>query len=171
MQDIKFRADIPKRNATIIFTLEDLIMAHLQKELFSIREILIPWLLSGNIPDRYTGQKDNNGVEIYEGDIIIKPANRNRYLEVVFADDIACFEAVHSVGARALSGYVNSDGGVLIIGNRCKNPELLEESKEDKQSLGTVLKAAPVVPWPSKEYLQSIKKIKDWGGDARTPQH
>ena len=78
------------------------------------------------LPLQYTGKKDNKGIEIYEGDIIIKPANRNRHLEVVFSDDVACFEAIHSVGARSLCGYVNSDGGVLIIGNIYENLELLK---------------------------------------------
>lgn len=77
------------------------------------------------IPLQYTGLNDKDGVEIYEGDIIIKPANRNRHLEVVYSDDVACFEVIHPVGARALCGYVNSEGGVLIIGNVYKNPELL----------------------------------------------
>ena len=45
------------------------------------------------------------------------------------------------------------------------------ESKNDKQSLGPILRAAPLVPWSKEKYLQSIKKIKDWGGDARTPEH
>ncbi len=51
----------------------------------------------------------------------------------------------------------------------CREYEEWTEREEDK--LGPVLRAAPLVPWSKEKYLQSIKKIKDLGGDARTSQH
>jgi len=65
-REVKFRAVIDK-NTTIFFTLMDLTEQHLK---FSIRELLIPWLEAGNIPDIYTWRKDKNDTEIYEGDTV-----------------------------------------------------------------------------------------------------
>ena len=66
MIDIKFRAVI-NETTTVSFTLEDLVNP---QPLFSIRELVIPWLRQGNKPAYRTGLYDKNGKGIWEGDSV-----------------------------------------------------------------------------------------------------
>ena len=72
---------------------------------------------------QYTGLKDKNGVEIFEGDLIIQQ-DYTEPLEVYFCEDCcACFRA-------RLNGFANIErirgGECEIIGNVYNNPELLK---------------------------------------------
>lgn len=80
---------------------------------------------------QYTGLKDNNGVEIYEGDYLKN--HKKNILEVVFEKGQFLFE--HKTGRYAEKGWAfkydaTGTGDELeIIGNIYENPELLEVSK------------------------------------------
>jgi len=117
---IKFRAIIPQRNATIIFTLQDLI-----EWKFSNREVLWPWIAAGNTPDQFTGITDRNGVEIYEGDIV----TANDILCVVEWQKVEWTASWSSVVRGAGRQWRNPQLGFRVhevIGNIYETPELLE---------------------------------------------
>lgn len=83
---------------------------------------------------QYTGFKDYNCKEIYEGDIvrffndedyIIKPG----YAEVVFEDGAFCLKHF-KYGTECLGNFDIDDMNISVVGNIYENPKLLKECEE-----------------------------------------
>ncbi|MCR1994393.1 YopX family protein [Bacillus subtilis] len=80
---------------------------------------------------QYTGMKDKNGREIYEGDIVID--ERKNSAEVVFDD--GCFCVIGYLGdlrTHPIRDSLFCGERFEVIGNIYENPELLEASHASK---------------------------------------
>ncbi len=85
---------------------------------------------------QYTGLKDMNGKEIYEGDIVV---SLNEKIEMLISNSdtgIGYVEWLNNWGFWNVCGIENGLGDLIkeynvqVIGNIYENPELLEGSKE-----------------------------------------
>ncbi len=125
MRDIKFRIWDGVKNEWLASSNKDALPYYgfaLVGEVMTVQSPPIWSLDEGNIVEQFTGLKDINGREIYEGDILIDDTGEPiEYWVVKFSNGVFIGECAGV--AESLFELANLE----VVGNIHENPELMEE--------------------------------------------
>lgn len=138
MRDIKFRIWDGAKNEWLASSNKDALPYYgfaLVGEVMTVQSPPYWSLDEGNIVEQFTGLKDKNGTEIYEGDIIIQKSLGSNKSEcrgkITYKEDHAAFMfEVYERGKPVMWLFLNEfnpEKTCEVIGNIHENPELLEE--------------------------------------------
>jgi hypothetical protein len=129
MREIKFRAWNPETK-TMVYELEEInllgtnIVAGISSGLIKASYMNGRGLWIEAELMQYTGLKDRNGREIYEGDIVI---STNRLHECEVEENVHFLNGCFMFGNWNTHEFFNRHQSIKVIGNVYENPELLEE--------------------------------------------